>query len=1083
MLSNMFKTSINLDTILIPRHKQEQEFRKFLLHWKTLLQISILSTTQSDQPPSPHNQIQSPITLLFGNSGLGKSTLLKRYRAIAAEPDYHLAVPNTINWQFIDGADSTQFATSSAQLADPLAYFNMMHRKLAEALSKQPEDLKMQLNNFRDYKQAAAVVRKVRERVSHIVGSLHTDERYEPLIWLTGPGLQAGIVMLKLIQWCFEKPWFERDEEQVEKILARYIGKTTSIEKKHLSQLLETLQNNLQEQLDIYLHPEQLLAHALGHDLSTFAQNIPLLFVFDTYERIAGGDIWLRGIMHAAGKHVGWIIAGQGNIWSTREQEGNNFKAIYRYHDIVPADRLLSVDISTAGVFSAEDILDYFSQLGTQMPSLKQISQADAKRIFDSTQGIPLIISSVASSYLYEADLNNILESAERNMAQLYFLHAQDDEEERKKLYGLALLRRVNNPSVVTSVLNLNAQQSYTQILQQLHDRYHFVSIEQGQPLLHEKVRNILRRWLLSDARATQSFTVVAERVVEAQQSQLQKLELYYNHKSLQDFMEDDEWINTYQDFIEASFWFNPEIGTIHALTFILAATLYRVDIIHEIEQLCEFFIDVIPPLHRNLWLCLIQSLSAETQHATTFKFIDGLEELHQQLAHLTSLPHPSPSSENRMDYEKGLEHLKRYVSETDRYQEFLIYENRLRENLSNERLYGTNEQSRTGRAETIHQLNRLAHELTDGSFNDLCMIQGGFPDKYARELEGALWWLQGRIYRKYAKNAASATISLYQNAFKNLSTHSRLQEDFASTYWLIAAEHFKQQRYEQSIGYLDEALLIKNDYVHAYYSLGNTFYEMGRYQDAIVQYQYVLCLDKYYTPAFTNLGNAYSELKQFENAIEEYNISIALDKQNYLSYYNRGYTYGELKRYNEARNDFSQSIALNADFAHAYISRGNIHGILRNYARAQADYKQAAEVDPQDIHAAWMAMWASFGKTLRENEVQEQLEKLIPLAPQHYVACIGSAMSMALQRHKLNTIKPVLAQAFHQKPEQWDTYFWQGIILAYYRQTEEAKRSINQALDLDLPPVLLIPLYWLEHVVPRFFQAYARPLLNEYDL
>jgi len=72
------------------------------------------------------------------------------------------------------------------------------------------------------------------------------------------------------------------------------------------------------------------------------------------------------------------------------------------------------------------------------------------------------------------------------------------------------------------------------------------------------------------------------------------------------------------------------------------------------------------------------------------------------------------------MDYERGLEQLKRLAYNTDRYQEFLIYENRLQENLSNERLYGSTEQSRASRAQVVAQLNSLAGQL-GANFNDLC--------------------------------------------------------------------------------------------------------------------------------------------------------------------------------------------------------------------------------------------------------------------------------------------------------------------------------------------------------------------------
>jgi hypothetical protein len=76
------------------------------------------------------------------------------------------------------------------------------------------------------------------------------------------------------------------------------------------------------------------------------------------------------------------------------------------------------------------------------------------------------------------------------------------------------------------------------------------------------------------------------------------------------------------------------------------------------------------------------------------------------------------------MDYEKGLEQLKRLAKGTDWYQDMLIYEARLRENLQEEGRYGTTQQIRATRAQIVDQLNRLAGEHLGMSFNELCLGQ-----------------------------------------------------------------------------------------------------------------------------------------------------------------------------------------------------------------------------------------------------------------------------------------------------------------------------------------------------------------------
>ncbi len=76
-----------------------------------------------------------------------------------------------------------------------------------------------------------------------------------------------------------------------------------------------------------------------------------------------------------------------------------------------------------------------------------------------------------------------------------------------------------------------------------------------------------------------------------------------------------------------------------------------------------------------------------------------------------------------------------------------------------------------------------------------------------------------------------------------------------------------------------------------------------------------------------------------------------------------------------------------------------------------------------------------------------------------------------------------VLEQAIQMAPEDWDAYFWKGMICASMGQDEEAIAAIEQSLQLELPPILLTPLRWFEHDRPDFYQKYVVPLMARYDL
>lgn len=119
----------------------------------------------------------------------------------------------------------------------------------------------------------------------------------------------------------------------------------------------------------------------------------------------------------------------------------------------------------------------------------------------------------------------------------------------------------------------------------------------------------------------------------------------------------------------------------------------------------------------------------AETLEPTIFSDFEGVA-THQYLSMVHgdgrgSHPHHETLAPNRrgtMNYEHALDSLKAQMEQTNRYIEFTTLEARLRENLQDERLFGTNEANRSDRARVVNSFNRLSLELLKVSFNDLAL-------------------------------------------------------------------------------------------------------------------------------------------------------------------------------------------------------------------------------------------------------------------------------------------------------------------------------------------------------------------------
>ena len=130
------------------------------------------------------------------------------------------------------------------------------------------------------------------------------------------------------------------------------------------------------------------------------------------------------------------------------------------------------------------------------------------------------------------------------------------------------------------------------------------------------------------------------------------------------------------------------------------------------------------------------------------------------------------------------------------------------------------------------------------------------------------------------------------------------------------------------------------------------------------------------------------------------------------------------------------------------------------------------------------MAEWAGMGMQRPEREIAERLEKMAEGSPQDYAAYVCRGVASGLQG-KLKDGLAELERAISLESESWDAYFWKGMLCAYYYQGryEQAKAAVEKALEVELPPVLLMGLYWLEKERPLFFEQYARPLLEHYSV
>jgi len=403
------------------------------------------------------------------------------------------------------------------------------------------------------------------------------------------------------------------------------------------------------------------------------------------------------------------------------------------------------------------------------------------------------------------------------------------------------------------------------------------------------------------------------------------------------------------------------------------------------------------------------------------------------------------------------------------------------------------------------------AHNRRGNIYYELKEYQRAIQD-YDRAIElestATVYYLnRGFIYYKLKE---------YQCAIQDCNRVIELDPNYASAYNQRGNVYYELKEYQQAIQDYDRAIKLEPTSVTYYTNRGNTYRELKAFQRAIQDYDQAIKLEPTYARAYNhrgwtkddlkehqqaiqdfdraieldpknasyynNRGFAYSNLKEYQRAIQDYDQAIKLDPNDLTQYTNRGNAYRELKDYQRAIQDYDQAIEKDQNYVKAYRNRGLAYLWLRDINRARDDFSRSQELDPTTVHRGWMTEWVKICQEGTNADTSDRLEAIAKLEPQDYEAFICRGVALWLRKYFEEAHREI-TQAITIEPESWDAYFWQGLTYASLEKNSEAMISIEKALAVGLPPVLLTPLRLLEQTKPDFYIWLFKPFFEKYNL
>jgi tetratricopeptide (TPR) repeat protein len=854
------------DQIFIGRERELADFARVLQEWcqrKSRQQKSeqLIPATG----PSPQQKLEGLLVLLYGHGGYGKTTLLKRYHAVACQLQQKasrldalvpgraahqkvskLNVGEIIDWEFAVGEYRGLFHASARQEPDAVPYFHLLSRRLAEALQKRPDE-------FRLYQQAIQNVEDAHRQTQRALEELKASKGYEAL------GSISGEVALQAIRLVAPRVGQVLDATHLDDQVKAVIGTGARIGAEQIKHIYDRLHAKLGTKLDDSLDPALCLGLALGADLRDFARKVPILLFFDTYEVTAEGDRLLRIVMAGAGPQVGWVLAGRDDLYADPLR---GIGPVYNYRDVTTTGLVLHVNFSErgTGAFGIDDIDQYFARLCEQPREpepLPAITLAEASQILHATLGVPLAVQIAAGIYKETAQVSAILEAAEGSrqhdlvgaMVRRYLVHVGDDPTERAKLYGLALARRADQTDAIAAALGLTPAQAasgdYHRELIRLHRRYSFIFTEKDQPALHQEVRHFLRLELRKGECRQPEIKAAIRRLEMAHKAALTQLEQDRPYRSFKERLQEEEWVGVYLDLTEQKFWLNPDEGVRYALPLLIVATIYRREVFREVAQVGEFFQQQLMEPYQRWWQVATGGVALLKEQPAL------LEELTQSIkqGRLAFLP-PLPAGSNELE--------------------------------------GT-----------------LWWRL-----GEVCRLQ---------EDDQALEWFQKALTRlekeKELRAAAAgtsrdvayrrATAGKYAEAIPLLDQAIGLDADNPYTYYnrglaycLKRSEKDEQTaNFTRAIADFTQALRLDMSFAAAYFSRGSAHFHLGELRSA--------------------LGEQEQAREEYEQACEDYKQALNYDPNDARSCTNLGLTYGKLEDHEQASYYLDLAARLDPELRH----------------------------------------------------------------------------------------------------------------------------------------------------------------------
>lgn len=782
------------------------------------------------QPTNPDETLPT-IFLLYGDGGIGKTSLSQRFEAIANGEEPFAGAFQTLRIDWEEQRRRVPALQVAREHISPDLVLELFFKQAAEVWGA---------SAFTQYQQVQTQLHKVEQEATKALSSAGDGDELGRK--LSGLGTT---VLTKLVRTAVPAVG-DQGEAWVKQGLDMGIEWGAGGAAKIRQAATERLQRHLKpEQLKLFTSPHEALAQALGHDLAALthgkgffrARSKPLFIALDTYEVVDYSDEWVRMMIKAAGPRCLWIISGRNNLYETRRGKG----IVWKGYASQFSRRLRRYDV---GELATADVQRYFAETVPSRP----LTEGDAQALSRATRGIPLAIHQAAELWrkgVAVADLvgeeqvgashTEIVEA----MTERYLLYVADKKEDRLALYALALaegrlplLRAMLTPELPDGV-------ALEERLAQLERDYAAVYL--GERRLHDAPTQFVVAHLRDEIRRhNPDIQQLHQRAEVYWYAKLHEIQTQY--ALLEEWWEDEDWQEAVLGLTRAYFWQREDWEWL--IPRYVEGLAYGRETRRGLLQVAQAWQKTLTAAGKKRLKLL---LATETQ----FPEVEDEQALMQELERLASKGWLAGTGEAErraiVAWRRGV-----WLTRQKEYPRAVAALEQAEQGLP------------TGGNRLAEQLGEAMDEVADklmwpeGRGNAVYSAEAErlLPKvvRYLPEKQGA-WCRLGVVLNDGGK--LKEAISAYQQAI------TLDPKDASYPYNNLGLVYSGLGRPDEAIAAYQKAIVLDPKYAHPHYNLGHEYSDLGRAEEALAAYQQAITLDPKYGTAHTTLAGLYRQMGQ----------------------------------------------------------------------------------------------------------------------------------------------------------------------------------------------------------------------------